>query len=644
MGRLTAEPEAVLRRMTDAIRHRGPDDEGQWLDPAAGVALGHRRLSIIDLSPEGHQPMVSPSGRYVLVYNGEIYNFEDLRRELLATGQAGFRGRSDTEVMLAAIDRWGLVQALGRMAGMFAFALWDRETRTLALVRDRMGEKPLYYGRHGGTVLFGSELKALRRHPRFDGAIDRGALAAFLRYAFIPAPHTIYHDLWKVPAGSVVTIRADGTTTAEPYWSALATAQAGAADPFTGSDAETVDWLEGILRRTIRQEMMSDVPLGAFLSGGLDSSLVVALMQAESAARVRTFTIGFPEAAYDEAPHARAVAQHLGTDHTELYVSSADALDVIPRLPMLYDEPFADPSQIPTFLVAELAARHVTVSLSGDGGDELFAGYDRYPRAETLWRWVRRMPRRARVSVAGSLALIPEPGWDAMLAPIGRLRGAGPGGDTVHKVAGLMRAETAVALYGEIFSQWRTPARVLLGGAEPALAAPEADALERIGGLVPQLMLLDQLRYLPDDILVKVDRASMAVSLEARAPFLDHRVVEAAWQLPHRFKVREGRSKWILRRLLDRFVPRALVERPKMGFGVPIESWLRGPLRAWAEALLAPARLRREGFFDAAEVDRVWQAHLAGRRDRRFLLWDVLMFQAWHEATVTAVEPVPVTV
>ncbi|MEW5926329.1 MAG: asparagine synthase (glutamine-hydrolyzing) [Gemmatimonadota bacterium] len=634
-GTLSTSPRDVLRRMTDTLRHRGPDDEGQWTDPDAGVALGHRRLSILDLSPEGHQPMASHGGRYVVVFNGEVYNFEEIRRELADAGAAPpFRGHSDTEVMLAAFEAWGVESAVGRFVGMFAFALWDRRERTLHLVRDRLGIKPLYYGWAGGSLVFGSELKALRAFPGFAAEVDRGAVALFLRHSYVPAPHTVYRGIHKLLPGSILSLRAPGERAApRAFWSARETAESGLRDPLRGSDAELADGLDARLREAVRLRMIADVPVGAFLSGGIDSSVVVALMQAESARPVQTFTIGSTDAAYDEADHAREVARHLGTDHHELYVSPEDALAVIPDLPAMYDEPFGDSSQIPTFLVSRLARGRVTVSLSGDGGDELFAGYNRHVWGQRIWRragWIPRPARSAGSRLLGSVA----PGtWDraySTLSPVlpRRMRHRYPG-YKVHKLAEVIGSESPEAMYRALVSQWKSPGEVVSGAREPRTVLSEAPLLDGRAGFTERMMYLDLVSYLPDDILTKVDRASMAVSLEARVPLLDHRVVEYAWRLPLDVKLRDGTGKWILRQVLQRYVPRELVERPKAGFGVPLGEWLRGPLRGWAEELLDPRALREQGFFRPEAIRGRWDEHLAGRRSWEHPLWNVLMFQAW---------------
>ncbi len=624
---------ATAGRMADTLVLRGPDDRGVWSDAGAGVALGFRRLSIVDLSPEGHQPMASASGRFVLAFNGEIYNYPDLRRELEGPGSAPFRGHSDTEVMLAAFERWGVEGSLGRFVGMFGFALWDRRERRLHLARDRMGEKPVYYGRTGDAFLFGSELKALRAHPAFRGAVDRGALALYMRHGYVPAPYSIYEGVRKLPPGHLLTVAeglAGDPPPPRPYWTARGAFEAGQADPFAGTDGEAVDELERLLRDAIGRQMVADVPLGAFLSGGIDSSTVVALMQAQADRPVRTFTIGFREDGFDEAVHARAVAGHLGTDHTELYVSPAEALAVVPELPRLFDEPFGDSSGVPTLLVARLARRSVTVSLSGDGGDELFCGYPWYRRAASVWGRLRKVPGPVRRAAAGALNG----------RAFGAVRPMLPGGlgrrvsaDRVRKLAGLLgESDGPERVLRTLGSAWDDPAALVPGAAEPPTAWTDPSAWADLAGVEARLMYLDAVTYLPDDILTKVDRASMGVSLESRAPMLDHRVAEFAWRLPQSMKVRDGKGKWALRQVLYRHVPAAMVERPKAGFSVPVAAWLRGPLRGWAEDLLGPGRLGREGLLDPSPVRRRWDEHLSGARDWSAPLWYALMFEAWMEA------------
>jgi asparagine synthase (glutamine-hydrolysing) len=621
---------AMLGGMTDALRHRGPDDAGTWIDGSAKLALGHRRLSILDLSVEGHQPMTSASGRWVISYNGEIYNFAALRRELEQAGEApALRGHSDTEVMLACFDAWGLEASVRRFIGMFAFALWDRRDRVLHLVRDRLGIKPLYVGSLPSGVVFGSELKALTAVPDFDREIDRVALAAYVQTSYVPAPLSIYRAARKVKPGTILSLSAaslDEHRETE-FWSAVEIARAGLATPFAGDEREAVDELERALKDAIALRMIADVPLGAFLSGGIDSSTVVALMQAQSTQPVRTFSIGNETAYYDEAAAAAKVAEHLGTQHTSIVVTSKHALEVIPRLPEMYDEPFADSSQIPTFLVSELARREVTVALSGDGGDELFGGYNRHVWGPRVWRVIDTIPAALRHAAArGLYGLRPEM-WDRVfdtLAPVlPRIRRPG---QQVHRLASVLGVDSLAALYDALSSYW-----------EPELVRGGRRLTDRfrlpivLGDAAAEFMLLDLITYLPDDILAKVDRASMAVSLEARVPILDHRVAELAWRLPHKLKVRDGKGKWLLRQLLARYVPDALVERPKMGFIIPVGEWLRGPLRGWAEDLLEPRRLQAAGFFDPAPIEQRLREHLSGARDWGEHLWPILVFEQWRD-------------
>ena len=638
----------ILTDMTNVIRHRGPDDSGSWTDAAAGIALGFRRLSILDLSPTGHQPMESETSRYVIIFNGEIYNFQELRRELLNGGHR-FRGRSDTEVLLAAVSAWGVQEALQRFNGMFAFALWDRELRTLHLARDRAGEKPLYYGWMGDTLLFGSELKALQAHPSFRGEIDRNALALFFRRGYVPGPYSIYLGIQKLPPGTFLTLCGDRPVAGiapVPYWSAREAAERGVAQPFGGSADEATEQLDVLLRDAVKIRMEADVPLGAFLSGGIDSATIVALMQSQSTAPVKTFTIGFHEGRYNEATQAAAVARHLGTEHTELYVTPAEALAVIPRLPVLYDEPFADTSQIPTFLVSELTRRHVTVSLSGDAGDELFAGYRRHRLGPAIWRGIRLLPLPLRRAVAAAL---PPNGTSpgSLARTVNRFARRWTGKrnltERLRQAAEILPAQSPEALYHYMMSFWKDPTALVPGAREMLLPATDPRRWPELCG-VPEhtMMYLDLVAYLPDDILVKLDRASMGVSLEARVPLLDHRVIEFAWRTPLSFKLRGGVGKWLLRQVLYRYVPRQLVERPKRGFGMPIADWLIGPLRDWAEALLDERRLRDEGMLEPKVIRKKWAQHLSKQTRWDYDLWTVLMYQAWVESRQQAEQPVHV--
>ncbi|MGP6419899.1 asparagine synthase (glutamine-hydrolyzing) [Pseudomonas putida] len=618
---------AALTRMNNTILHRGPDDAGAW-NNGAGLFLGHRRLAIVDLSSAGHQPMTSPTGRYVIVFNGEIYNFQALRKSLdaLHTSPLPWRGHSDTEVMLAAFEHWGITETLRQMVGMFAIAVWDRSRETLTLARDRIGEKPLYYGVKNGALLFASELQALNAHPSFDAQVSRDSLALLLKFAYVPAPHSIYDGVHKLPPGTWIEIDRDAVENGmlgEPqkYWELPA--QTGA--PL--SDADAIDQLHELMRTTIRDQMVADVPLGAFLSGGIDSTLIVSLMQSLSTQKVKTFTIGFDNPGYNEAEHAKAVARHLGTDHTELYVTGADALNVVPKLPDIYGEPFADSSQIPTYLVSQLARSHVTVSLSGDAGDELFGGYNRYQFLPKVWQKLNRIPGPVRKLASRMIETASPNRWDNIASGLNpfipaNLRVRLPG-DKLHKLAGVMRHDTASEMYNHVVSQWQNASDVVIGSSLSPIARFES------GDFASWMMRQDTLTYLPDDILAKVDRAAMAVSLETRVPFLDHRIVEFASTLPMSLKIRDGNTKWILRQLLYQYVPRELIERPKMGFGIPLHDWLRGPLRDWAESLLDPQRLAREGYFIPEAIRAVWERHLRGQGNFQQQLWPVLMFQAW---------------
>jgi asparagine synthase (glutamine-hydrolysing) len=580
--------------------------------------------------------MLSADDRYVIVFNGEVYNFNQLRVELASLGHV-FRGHSDTEIMLASICQWGIQEAVQRFNGMFAFALWDRRERRLSLVRDRLGIKPLYYGWSGKVFLFGSELKALKAHPAFQAEIDRGALALYLRHNYIPAPYTIYTGFYKLLPGTILTLA--GNQLGElpdpvPYWSARQAAEAGVAHPFEGSDQEAVVELDALLRESVRERMVADVPLGAFLSGGIDSSAIVALMQVQSSRPVQTFTIGFHESSYNEAEHAKEVARHLGTDHTELYVTPQETQAVIPRLPTLFDEPFADSSQIPTFLIAELARRHVTVSLSGDGGDELFGGYNRYSWARKIWKVTGWLPGAFRTFSSAALRRMPSTAWDTLLSnrfipPRWRISEAG---EKIRKIAEILPADSPEAIYLDLVSHWKEPDSIVRGAAEPPTLLTSRGSWARLPDYTSWMMYMDLVTYLPDDILTKVDRASMGVSLEVRIPYLDdHRVVEYAWRLPLRMKMRNGQGKWLLRQVLYQYVPRQMIERPKKGFGVPIDTWLKGSLRGWAESLLDERRLKDEGFFNPKPIRQKWQEHLTGKHNWQYHLWDILMFEAWLE-------------
>ena len=632
-GFASAEADRLSQRMAAEVVHRGPDDSGVWVDGEQGIALAHSRLSVLELSPAGHQPMISPSGRFVIVYNGEIYNHLELREKL---GKAVWRGNSDTETLLAAMDAWGVGTTLKKCVGMFAFALWDRRNRVLTLARDRLGEKPLYYGWQDNVFIFGSELKALRAHPAFHGEIDRWALALFLRYNYIPAPCSIYKGIHKLPPGTFIVVR-QREREAEPttYWSAKKMAETGQRNLFAGGDDEARQELERLLRQSVSEQMVADVPLGAFLSGGVDSSTIVALMQAQSGRAIKTFTIGSRSESYNEAEQAKAVARHLGTEHTELYVTPEEAMAVIPRLPRLYDEPFADSSQIPTFLVADLARNHVTVALSGDGGDELFGGYNRHYWAPVFQRRFGLVPRPFRAALAMGLTGLNPNVWDAVFSSLEKFlpsewRYVNPG-DKLHKLADVLPARSTEEMYQGLVSFWKQPEKIVAQQNNYACMPPVFETQPVLNDFSHRMMYLDLVSYLPDDILVKIDRAAMGVSLETRVPMLDHRVVEFAWRLPLSMKIRDGQGKWLLRQVLYKYVPRTLVERPKMGFGIELDDWLRGPLKDWAEALLDEDRLKHEGFLNPSPVRKAWNEHLTGRRNWAYHLWGVLMFQAWLE-------------
>ena len=629
----------MVSRMTESIVHRGPDDSGIWAEPAAGVALGFRRLAIVDLSAQGHQPMPSWSGRFTLIFNGEVFNHRILRKELESRGCA-FRGHSDTEVILAAFEKWGIERTVRRLIGMFAMAVWDSARGELSLIRDRLGIKPLFVYHHNGIVSFGSELKALHAGPDFDRTLDMTALTSYLRYLYVPAPRSIFQHVSKLTPGHILTI-VDPTAplpASSPFWSVDEAAREGLASEFSGSDEEAVAELETLLTDAVRLRMQADVPLGALLSGGIDSSTVVALMQKSASRPVKTFTIGFDQKEFNEAAHARAIASHLGTDHTELHLTGEDALAVIPSLAEMFDEPLADPSQIPTFLVCQLARRDVTVALTGDGGDELFGGYNRYIGGERLITGLQRWPRAIRKFSASGVTSLSPRAWDQMNS---MLRPVFPAsvrtrliGEKMHKIGDVLRADSTSGMYRSLLSAWQDPESLVVGasrnhGSDGTLVANGSL------GLMERMMLADQTSYLPDDLLAKVDRASMAVSLEARVPILDHRVVELSWRLPRQFKVRDGRGKWILRQILYKHIPPVLVDREKMGFSVPLARWLGGPLRNWAGDLLLSGET--DGFLRSTVVRKEWDRFLAGDSSNAAGIWALVMFRAWQSRWLTPV-------
>ncbi|MBX7143370.1 MAG: asparagine synthase (glutamine-hydrolyzing) [Oligoflexia bacterium] len=639
----------AMSRMTAALAHRGPDADGFWIDPKVGLAFGHRRLAIIDLSDAGRQPMRSSSTRYVLIFNGEVYNFAQLRVQLSERGYT-FRGSSDTEVMLAAFEEWGLVAALQRFIGMFAFALWDSEQRVLHIARDRVGVKPLYYGWTKAGFVVASELKAIEVAPGFESQVDHDLLASYVQYGFVPAPFSIYKNIYKLQPGCYLSFKLDEITKQRgdfspdkldpltalkpiQYWSASEAVTRGRARKITNSD-QAIFELDALLRDAIKLRLVSDVPIGAFLSGGIDSSLVVALMQQLSSQPVHTFSIGFDDPEYNEAPFAQAIAAHCGTQHTQLMLNAQDALEVVPQLGSLFDEPFADPSQIPTYLLSKLTRRHVTVALSGDGGDELFGGYARYDWAPLVSRLIGGTPSPLRKLTAFCIECISQNTWDRLLHSIGYAAGksVARAGDKMHKLARVLRYSSKQPLHGQMASIWREAEKIVL--ASRPLEFGSFNQTTVIPGLsaIETLMYYDLITYLPDDVLAKVDRASMAASIEAREPLLDYRIVEFAWRLPLEFKIQGKCSKWILRKLLARYIPPKLFERPKMGFGVPLASWLRGPLKNWANDLLSAATLSRQGFFDAQVVQACLNSHLAGHTNLHYQLWNLLIFQAWLAA------------
>jgi asparagine synthase (glutamine-hydrolysing) len=637
-----ADVTKYFYKMMLKINHRGPDGCGIWHDTDSPVVLGHVRLSVLDLSPAGDQPMLSFGGRYVLSYNGEVYNHLILRKKLSEEGHViEWRGHSDTETLLACFVAWGVEITLQALVGMFAIALWDKQEKVLTLARDRMGEKPLYWGWSGDLLIFGSELKAMKAHPEFEPIINRDAITLLLRHCYIPAPYSIYKGVEKLLPGHVIQIPLRGDVSeskaaiSSPYWSLNAEVEKGIASPFSGTPEQAVNALEKQLKISVADQMLADVPLGAFLSGGVDSSAIVALMQAQTCQPVRTFTIGFEESGYNEAEYAKAVSRHLGTDHTELYVQAKDALAVIPHLSTIYCEPFADSSQIPTFLVSQMAKKHVTVALSGDGGDELFGGYNRYLAAQKIWGPVQRAPKFTRLLAAGGLRALSPAQWDKlfdMVKPIlpKHLQLSIPG-EKARKLADVLTLSDGAAFYRQLTSHWTDPASVVINAKEPKTCLTHAAAWPKTDSLEHAMMAMDAQTYMADDILVKVDRAAMANSLETRIPMLDHRVVELAWSMPLEYKIRNGQGKWLLREVLYKHVPKALIERPKAGFGIPLASWLRGPLREWAEVLLDEKRLQREGYLHPSIIRTMWQEHLSGKKNWQYHLWNILMFQAWLE-------------
>ncbi|MDA8716474.1 asparagine synthase (glutamine-hydrolyzing) [Alphaproteobacteria bacterium] len=626
LGRSQAELNRIALKMGDAISHRGPDAANSWADESQGVVLAHRRLSIIDLSPAGSQPMTSSCGRYVIAYNGEVYNVEDLRQELITAGRTSYRGHSDTEVILEGFGAWGIRATIERLIGMFACAIWDREGNQITLVRDRLGVKPLYWSIQGGRLLFGSELKALYAHPDWRGEIDKNALVGYLRHNCILAPNTAYQNVQKLQPGCILSVGAklQSDPVIEQYWSIENVVHLGQKKPFCGTESEAVDVLEDLLGDAVKRHMVADVPLGAFLSGGVDSSVVVALMQKYADRPVKTFSIGFDEAGYNEAKHAALVAKQLGTEHTELYVSSEDALNVIPNIADMFDEPFSDSSQIPTYLLSAMTRKHVTVALSGDGGDELFAGYNRYLHVHEISKYPRWM-RKTSAQLINSLS---PKFWDRVFAMLPEPMRLPQAGSKMHKLASVL-CEEEDDYYRKLVSHWERPEMLVPGGSEHRGLIWDPRTREIASDPVDRMRYLDACTYLPDDILVKVDRASMSVSLEARVPILDHRVVEFAWSLPISMLIKKGQGKWPLRQVLYRHVPQEIIDRPKMGFGVPIDSWLRGPLKEWAEDLLNPSALSKYDILEAAPIWQKWQEHQSGIRNWQHHLWDILMLQVW---------------
>lgn len=623
---LVENPVAVLTAMGKAIESRGPDSDGVWLDKRKKIGFCHRRLSIVDLSEAGHQPMVSVSGRYVVAFNGEIYNHVNLRNELNAEEKIEWKGHSDTETLLMAIEFWGLKEALQKAIGMFALSLWDKDNEILYLARDRFGEKPLYYVLQDELFLFGSELKSFRANPDFESKIDRNSIALLLRHNYIPAPYSIYENTYKLLPGEFLTYEKNNVKT-EKYWDARQYFEA----LIRGEKSKNIEDLESVLSKSIERQMISDVPLGAFLSGGVDSSLIVSLMQKQSNRPVKTFSIGFYEDEFNEAHFAKKIAEHLGTEHTELYVKAEDALAVVDELADIYDEPFSDSSQIPTYLVSKMAREHVTVVLSGDAGDELFCGYNRYLMASGLWSKISKVPRWLRKVIAVFLRFVPVKIWNKLNILLPSRFKMSNLGDKLHKGANVLASSDISELYLKLVSHFTNPDSVVIRGEEPETAITNSERNPNLDSPILNMMALDTLSYMTDDILVKVDRAAMANSLETRVPFLDHHVFETAWRLPFDLKLKGGVTKYCLRNILYNYVPKELIERPKTGFGVPLSDWLRGPLKEWAEKLIEPSRLESEGFFNAHKITEMWKEHKSGKRNWQYHLWDILMFQLWYE-------------
>jgi len=631
---------ASVEAMSQTLNHRGPDAQAVWVDESEGIGLGHTRLKIIDLSENGAQPMHSACNRYVLVFNGEIYNHHTIRAELEDHGLApNWRGHSDTEILLAGFVAWGVTATLQRAVGMFSLALWDKKERRLTLGRDRFGEKPLYYGwlgkGNGQTFVFGSELKALRAFPGFDNPVNRDALALYFQFSAVPTPYSIFQDIFKLEPGHILVLQGEEfnhrAIKIEQYWQLTVVVDKGSSSPI-GDEIEAIELLESVLRESVEQQSVADVPLGSFLSGGVDSSLITALMQDQSNRPIQTFTVGFDEIEFDESPYALAVAKHIGTEHHELRVTSTDALNIIPNLPEIYDEPFADSSQIPTHFICQAARQKVTVALSGDGGDELFGGYNRYFWAKRIWNKLAWLPPVARRLLGRGISLFPVDTWDAINYVLPNHYQNSNLGDKAHKMAHrLEQVENLDDLYRNLLMIWQEGNDLVKNSSKLPTILDDTNIIKNISESEQRMMLWDSLIYLPDDILTKVDRAAMGVSLETRAPFLDHRIAELAWKLPLHMKIRDGQGKWALRQVLYKYVPRDLIDRPKAGFGIPIGEWLRGPLRDWAEDLINHEKLQSEGYLNTTLVHKTWRQHLGGHHDWSHHLWSVLMFQAWLE-------------